>query len=323
MKLGVFSVLFQQLAFESMLDKVVSYGLDTVEIGTGGYPGAAHCNPGVLLQDKSAQRRFTESLKKSHLMISAFSCHGNPLHPDPDIAARDHHAFIQTLQLAHEVEVDRICLFSGCPGEGPGARMPNWVTCAWPPEYPQILKWQWEDQAIPYWRKAVAEARKYGITKLAFEMHPGFLVYNPETLLALRSAVGPEIGANFDPSHLWWQGIDPVAAIHRLGGEKAIFHFHAKDVNMDDNNCKIKGVLDTAPYTDLAKRSWTFRTVGYGHGEDAWKAIISALRIQGYDYVLSIEHEDPLASIEEGFEKAVRFLQPILLKETPTAIWWA
>lgn len=323
MKLGVFTVLFQQLEFTAMLDKVASYGLEAVEIGTGGYPGAAHCRPDDLLRDKAEQHRFKRALAERGLFVSAFSCHGNPLHPNPEIADRDHRVFLKTLQLANELGVERVCLFSGCPGEGPDGKYPNWVTCAWPPEYAEIRKWQWEERAIPYWQKAAAEARRYGVTKLALEMHPGFLVYNPETLLALRKAVGPEIGANFDPSHLWWQGIDPVAAIRALGSEQAIFHFHAKDVAIDDYNRSIKGVLDTTPYTDLAARSWTFRTVGYGHPEVVWRSIISALRLYGYDYVMSIEHEDPLASIEEGLAKAVQVLRQVMLTEPPPAIWWS
>lgn len=323
MKLGVFTPLFQQLSFEEMLDKVATCGLEAVEIGTGGYPGDAHCKPDLLLSNKQSQLQFLKSITDRGLTLSALSCHGNPLHPDPIIAERDQHLLLQTLQLANELGVDRICLFSGCPGEGPGAKYPNWVTCAWPPEFSQVLKWQWEERAIPYWQHAATEARKYGITKLAFEMHPGFLVYNPATLLKLRNAVGPEIGANFDPSHLWWQGIDPVEALRVLGSEKAIYHFHAKDVAIDNHNCDIKGVLDTTPYNDLSNRSWTFRTVGYGHGADEWKSIVTMLQIQGYNYVMSIEHEDPLASIDEGLGKAVQFLQQILFKQSPSEMWWA
>jgi sugar phosphate isomerase/epimerase len=323
MKLGVFTVLFRQLSFEAMLDKVVDYGLEAVEIGTGGYPGDAHCKPDRLLNNKEAQRQFKQAITDHGLTVSAFSCHGNPLHPDEAIAERDQQLFLKTLQLANELEIDRLCLFSGCPGEGPGAKYPNWVTCAWPPEYSEVLKWQWEQRAIPYWQQAVSQSKKYGITKLAFEMHPGFLVYNPETLLKLRKAVGPEIGANFDPSHLWWQGIDPVEAIRLLGSEKAIYHFHAKDVAIDSYNRDIKGVLDTTPYTALSKRSWTFRTIGFGHGADEWKSIATMLQLQGYDYVLSIEHEDPLASIDEGLGKAIQFLQRITFKQSPAQIWWA
>jgi sugar phosphate isomerase/epimerase len=218
------------------------------------------------------------------------------------------------------MEVGVVNLFSGCPGDSEDGKFPNWVTCAWPPEYLQVLDWQWNQKVIPYWQEAGPFAEKAGV-KLAFEMHPGFVVYNPETLLRLREAVGPVIGANYDPSHLFWQGIDPVASIQYLSG--AIHHFHAKDTYMDARNIAVNGVLDTKPYSKLPQRSWTFRTVGYGHDQFTWRSIVSALRLTGYDYVMSIEHEDPLASIDEGLGKAVSFLKDVLLTEQPAVMWWA
>jgi sugar phosphate isomerase/epimerase len=218
------------------------------------------------------------------------------------------------------MEVPVVNLFSGCPGAAENAKYPNWVTCSWPDDFSEILNWQWEEKVIPYWQEAGAFAEKAGV-KLAIEMHPGFVVYNPATLLRLRAAVGPVIGANYDPSHLFWQGIDPVASIHYLAG--AIYHIHAKDTYMDQRNIAVNGVLDIKPYNKLPQRSWYFRTVGYGHDQLAWRALVSALRITGYDYVLSIEHEDPLASTEEGLIKAVNFLKDVLLAEQPAEMGWA
>ena len=153
-------------------------------------------------------------------------------------------------------------------------------------------------------------------------MHPGFCVYNPETLLRLRAAVGDVIGANFDPSHLIWQGMDPVAAIRELAG--AIYHVHAKDTKIDQYNTAKNGVLDTKHYGDELHRAWVFRTVGYGNGETYWRDLVSNLRLVGYDRVLSIEHEDSLMSIDEGLRKAVTFLKPIVIEEAkPTTMAWA
>ena len=153
-------------------------------------------------------------------------------------------------------------------------------------------------------------------------MHPGFCVYNPETLLRLRAAVGDVIGANFDPSHLVWQGIDPVAAIRALGG--AIYHFHAKDTKIDAYNTAVNGVLDTNHYGDEIGRSWIFRTVGYGNGLDYWRDMISNLRLVGYDRVMSIEHEDSLMTTDEGLEKAVAFLKDSIIEAPkPTGMHWA
>ena len=213
-----------------------------------------------------------------------------------------------------------VITFSGCPGDHPGAKYPNWVTCAWPEDYLEILKYQWEEVAIPYWKEEAKFAREHGV-KIALEMHPGFIVYNPETLLKLRRECGDNIGANFDPSHLFWQGIDPICAVRELKG--AIYHVHAKDTRLDPYNTSRNGVLDTKHYSLVGERSWVFRTVGYGHDYKFWKDFISALRETGYDYVLSIEHEDSLMSAREGFEKAVSFLKEVMLKETPGEMWWA
>ncbi|MEW6228207.1 MAG: sugar phosphate isomerase/epimerase [Bacillota bacterium] len=322
MKLGVFTVLFKELPLEKALDKVIEYGLEAVEIGTGNYPGNAHCNPDELLEDEAKRQRFIREISNHGLTISAFSCHGNPLHPDREFAKSSHDTWRKTVLLAERVGVETVCVFSGCPGDSEEARYPNWVTCTWPGDYSCVLKWQWEQKVIPYWTEEAEFAERHGIRRIAFEMHPGFVVYNPATLLKLRKAVGPSIGANFDPSHLVWQGIDPVAAIRVLGENGAIFHVHAKDVYVSPYNRMVNGVLDTGPYADVFNRAWTFRTVGYGMGHEQWKAIISALRVSNYDYVLSIEHEDPLASQSEGLRKAVEFLKSCLFADESATIWW-
>jgi sugar phosphate isomerase/epimerase len=211
-KLGVFTVLFGDLPFEEMLDKVVELGLDAVELGTGNYPGDAHCKPDELLADPQAAKTYKRAIEERGLIISGLSQHGNPVHPDAAFPERDRATWEKTIRLAEVLEVPVVMAFSGCPGDHEGARYPNWVTCPWPDDYLKVLDWQWNEVVTPYWTEAAAFARSHGITKIAFEMHPGFVVYNPETLLRLREAVGPEIGANLDPSHLFWQGIDIVEA---------------------------------------------------------------------------------------------------------------
>jgi sugar phosphate isomerase/epimerase len=323
LKLGVFTVLFSELAFEPMLDRVAALGLDTVELGTGNYPGNAHCDPDVLLSDAAERRAFLAAIAGRGLAISALSCHGNPLHPDEEFARASHETWRKTARLAVELGVEVVNCFSGCPGDGPGARAPNWVVCAWPPEYGETLEWQWNEVAIPYWSDEAAFARETGLAKIALEPHPGFLVYNPETVLRLREAAGPEIGANLDPSHFVWQGIDPLAAVRALGEAGALHHVHAKDVYLDRANIALNGVLDTKHYVRYAERSWSFRSVGYGQDEKFWRDFVSALRVAGYDGALSIEHEDGLMSIDEGLEKAVDVLQRVLIRERPAEMWWA
>lgn len=321
MKLGVFTVLLSGKSLRDALLYLSEAGVQAIEIGTGGYPGKAHANPEELLSDKAKMDEIRLLVEDHGMSISALSCHGNPVHPQKEIAQLFHNDFEKTVLLAEKLGVERVVTFSGCPGDSDDANYPNWVTCSWPPDFINILEFQWNDVLLPYWDKAAKFAENHGVNKICFEMHPGFCVYNPETLLKLRNAVGNSIGANFDPSHLFWQGIDPVLAIRELKG--AIYHFHAKDTKIDAYNTAKNGVLDTKHYGNEIERSWIFRTVGYGHDYQVWKDIVSALRMTGYDYVLSIEHEDSLMSVNEGLKKAITFLKQVLTFEETGAMWWA
>ena len=320
MKIGVVTALYNNLSLDDMLAKAKSFGLDYVEIGTGGYPGDSHCDMAKLLESKDARKEFMAKISDAGLKISAFSCHCNPVHPNKAVADAAKKLQDDTIKLASELEVGVINTFSGCPGGSPEDTMPNWVTCAWPPDYAEALKYQWEEVLIPYWQKEGAAAKAAGV-KFAFEMHPGFAVYNVATMLRMREACGDGIGCNFDPSHLFWNGVDPVAAIKALGS--AIYHVHAKDCALDKSNIAVNGCNDTTPYGKVLDRSWTFRTVGYGHGPRVWRDIISTLRLVGYDYVLSIEHEDVLMSVDEGLGKAVNFLRNCVIDEPAPEMWWA
>jgi len=306
MKLGLFTPVFGALGTREMLAKVKAIGrIEALELGTGGWPGCDH--PDLDL------------VRDSGLSISALSCHGNPLHPDPKIAGDDDALFRKTVLLAEQHGVPVVVTFSGCPGDSEGAKHPNWITSPWPPEFLEVLDWQWEHKAIPYWTDAAKFAADHGV-KVALEAHPNFIVYNVETLLKLRAAAGKNLGINFDPSHFFWQGVDVPAAIRALGD--AIFHVHAKDVAIDPHNVAVNGVIDTKSYHRMAERSWLFRSVGWGHGELEWKRIVSALRLAGYDYVISIEHEDALASVDEGLKAAVDLLSRVILTEPPVKAWW-
>jgi sugar phosphate isomerase/epimerase len=321
MKLGVFTVILRSMPLEQALDYLAGLGVQTVEIGVGAFCGTDHCNPDELLSSDVKAKEFLHAIHSRGLRISCLSVHGNPIHPKANIAAQHHADFERAVRLAAKLGVDVIATFSGCPGGAPGDSQPNWVTCPWPPEYLEILDYQWKEVVAPYWTKTTAFARQHGIHKIALEMHPGFVVYNPETLLKLRQVAGPEIGANFDPSHLIWQGIDPCAAVRALQG--AIWHVHAKDTDIQKWNSTINGVLDTKHYSDELNRAWLFRTVGYGSSRKFWCDFISALRMIGYDHALSIEHEDSLMTSREGLEKAIRFLQSIILNEPKGEVTWA
>jgi sugar phosphate isomerase/epimerase len=327
MKIGIFTALFGDKPLAEALDIIKDEGIEAVEFGAGAYPGMPHLGGShesveKLIEDKGARDTLVREVESRGLMISAISCHGNPLHPDPKIAEDHHRAFVNSVKLASALGVGRVNGFSGCPGDGPNAVNPNWVTCAWPDEFRDVLDWQWKEKVIPYWTEQAKFLDQHNV-KFGIEMHPGFVCYSNDTLLKLRHAVGDAIGANFDPSHLWWQGIDPIAAVRELGAEGALVHVHAKDTKIDPYNSGRNGNLDTKSYGDIQDRSWVFRSCGYGHGLDWWKDFASNLRMVGYDFVLSIEHEDGLMSPLEGLRKALSVLKESVISESAGEMFWA
>ncbi|MDQ4045456.1 MAG: sugar phosphate isomerase/epimerase, partial [Chloroflexota bacterium] len=313
-------VLFKDRDLEEMLDYVKASGCEAIEVGTGGYVGAPHITPAELLGDEGRMRDFERAVSSRGLEISALSCHGNPLHPNARTAEEADTALRDSIRLATKLGVRNVVTFSGCPGDSASSERPNWVTCPWPPDFLETLEWQWTECAQPYWSEMAAFANDHGV-HIAVELHPGFLVYNTASFLRLRDIGGEAIGANFDPSHLFWQGMDPLVCIRELGD--AIYHVHLKDTWLDEQNISRNGVLDTTPYRQVQKRSSQFRTIGYGHGEEFWRSMISELRMAGYDGVLSIEHEDALMSVNEGFSRAVDLLRDCLITEPPATAWWS
>jgi sugar phosphate isomerase/epimerase len=319
MRIGVFTPLLSQLPLATVLKKLAELHINTVELATGNYVGDAHCNLSML-DSPAALSEFKTVLSDHGVSISALSCHGNALHPDKAFGKQNREVSRKTILLAEKLGVPVMVDFSGCPGDSPNATAPNWVTCPWPPDFRKVLDWQWNEIVAPYWIEHAKFAADHGV-KIAVEMHPGFVAYSPETMLRLRSIAGENVGCNFDPSHLFWQNIDPVAAVRVLAG--TIFHVHAKDTQLYPQNLIRTGVLDTKPYTEERDRSWIFRTCGYGHGAEWWTELISTLRMFGYDSVISIEHEDTLLSPAEGLSKAASFLNSIVIREQAGAAWWS
>lgn len=310
--IGVFDPVYDKLSLDEMLDKVSALGLEAMEIGTGGYPNSSHCPVADLLADASKAKAWLKKFEDHGIRVATLSCHGNPVHPDAQHAARDAETFRKTVLLAERLGVKVIVGFSGCPGGSPSDTQPNWITYRWPPEYAAAQDWQWKEKVIPYWKEAAKFAREHGVHRLALEMHPNFVVYNPRTLLKLREAVGEEIGANNDLSHLFWQGCDPVEVIHFLGKQGAIYHAHMKDTVFFPENVSKYGVLNFAFETaDLGNASETFRAVGYGHSASLWKSILQAYMDIGYEGILSIENEDPILSGEVGVERAAYVLKNV------------
>jgi sugar phosphate isomerase/epimerase len=310
--IGVFDPAFPDLSTDAMIEKFAGWGVEAVEIGTGGYPNSAHCPVKDLLDDPAKARAWKKKFEDRNIQVATLSCHGNPVSPDPKIAERDAETFRRTVLLAERLEVKVIVGFSGCPGGGPTETVPNWITYRWPTEYGQMLDWQWKERVIPYWKQAAKFAREHGIHRIALEMHPNFVVYNPKTLLRLREAVGEEIGANCDLSHLFWQQCDAVEVIRMLGKQGAIFHAHMKDTTFYKTNVDRYGVLNFAfEKSDLSGASETFRAVGYGHSAGTWKEIMRAYMEVGYEGIFSVENEDPILSGEVGVERALYVLKNV------------
>ncbi len=328
MKLGVMGALFSGMKFDDALEYCEHIGLQAIELPVGAWPGKPFFDPRKVNASTALQEEIKEKLKEHGLMLSALAVHGNPVSPVKAQAKTHHAEFVTACELAPKLGTDVVVTFSGCPGGSPRDTMPNWVTCGWPPEYQAVLKYQWEKVLIPYWTQQAKMCAKLGV-RVAWEAHPGFSVYNPDTLIRLSEACTKaaglkkaNLGANLDPSHFFWQGIDPVQAARVLGEAGLLFYCHAKDTEIDKYQTMVNGTLDARSYGDLTQRSWVFRTCGYGHGEEFWKPFVSMLRRYGYDHVLSIEHEDSYMSMKEGLEKAVVFLSECIIEEKTGQAWW-
>jgi sugar phosphate isomerase/epimerase len=304
MHIGLVTDGLPDLRFDALLRTAADLGIATLEFGCGNWSSAPHLDLDDLLASPGARDGFMGRIAAHGLAISALNCSGNPLHPGKPGEA--HRAVTsKTISLAGMLGVQRVVMMSGCPG-GPGDTNANWVTTAWPPEAARVLEWQWSEQVIPYWKGLVSEAEAAGVERLCLELHGQQNVYNVATLFRLRHAVGPVPGANLDPSHLFWMGADPLAAVQALG--PAIYHVHAKDTRINSNIAAVHGLIDVTANERIAERAWSYVTLGDGHDGTWWRAFCTALRSSGYDDVLSIEHEDLALPPLDGIRRSVELL---------------
>ena len=307
MELGLYTDSVERLSFEQALDLATRIGATGIEIAAGGQSSAPHMDVGRLGRDGGARERFAAAFADRGLRIAALNCSAWPLHP---VVGDDHVELIRsTIRLAGQLGVRKIVTMSGNPGDGAGSTTVNWVWYPWPADAVALRDRQWE-AAIPLWRDLAAFATDHGVDRIAFELHPLHLVYNVPTLLGMREAVGPVIGANVDPSHMFWQQMDPLAVVRALG--PAVHHVHLKDTQVVPEQVALAGVLDGRPFADPAQRAWTFRTVGRGHGPAFWADFVAALAEVGYDDVLAIENEDVLQLAVEGVEEAAALMLPLI-----------
>jgi sugar phosphate isomerase/epimerase len=316
MRTGLITTALLDRSLTAALDFVCTLGVETVEIpAAGGFWPAQHCDPVALMADPAAADAFGEEFRSRGLEVSALALHGNPVDPDTGRAALYREQFQAACHLAERLGITRITLLAGLPGAGPRDEFPNWIVFPFPSDMTRALQWQWEERLLPYWESAAPVARDSGV-RLCFEMVPNDLVYTPDTLLRLRAEIGDVVGANLDPSHFMVQGLDEVTAIEVLG--EAIYHVHAKDVAFNQRALRRKGALDMAPLGDVSARSWSYRTMGWGHDQTFWADFITALRLSGYDDVVSVEHEDAALSAEEGLRLGVEFISRIVPSEPIT-----
>jgi len=307
MKLGFVTDSLGAMSFTDMMDHAERMGVSGVEVNTCGWSTAPHCMMDDLLGNPNSQEAFQAEFDRRGLEIISFNANGNPLHPTDPKQGED---LKKTIRLAGEMGVKTVCTMSGLPAGSAKDKMPNWVVSSWPPETQEILRYQWEEKLIPFWTETTALAKENGVEKIALELHGNQCVYNVPSLRRLREAVGPVIGANLDPSHLFWMGADPLIAAEALGD--AVYHVHAKDTFLNAPVQATTSLLENGSLMDIPARSWSYITLGFGHGEEWWRQFCYRLKMGGYDGWLSIEHEDVLLNSLEGLEKSVQLLKGVM-----------
>lgn len=307
MKLGFVSDSLGAMSFANMLDTAAQLGVSGVEVNTGGWSTAPHFDLATMKQSPEARRAFQDAFSARGLEIISLNANGNPLHPtDPAQAA----CLEDTIRIAGEMGIRTVCAMSGLPAGSAEDTMPNWVVASWPPETQKILCYQWEDKLLPFWHRIATLAQAHGVERIALELHGNQCVYNVPSLLRLRTAIGPVIGANLDPSHLFWMGADPLAAAQAIG--PALYHVHAKDTMLNTRVQATTSLLENGDLLNIPARSWSYITLGFGHGADWWSQFCYSLRMAGYDGWLSIEHEDVMLNSLEGLQKSVALLQSVM-----------
>lgn len=307
MKLGFVSDSLGGMSFDDMLNNATRMGVSGIEVNTGGWSTAPHFDLAVMKGDAAARKTFLKAFADRDLEVISLNANGNPVHPTQPEQGE---CLKDTIRVAGDMGIKTVCTMSGLPAGQASDTMPNWVVSSWPPETQAILRYQWEDVLAPFWSEIVDLCAECGVERIALELHGSQCVYNVPSLLKLRDMVGPTIGANLDPSHLFWMGADPLAAAEALGD--AVYHVHAKDTMLNPSVQATTSLLENGSLMDIPARSWSYITLGFGHGEEWWRQLCYRLKMAGYDGWLSIEHEDVLLNSLEGLEKSVTLLQGVM-----------
>ena len=319
MKLGVYNAILHDRPLDEALKVVKELGLDGLELNTGGFLPPVHItNIDEVLENDTARDDFLGSFQAAGLDILGLNCNGNPLHPNPDIGNAHAADVKRSIRLAHRLGQNRVVTMSGLPGGEPGTLRPNWIVNAWNSGSLEVLDYQW-DVAAAFWTEVDALARELDV-KVALELHPQNLVFNPASILEFRQRINAtHIGVELDASHLFWQQMDPVAVVKYLGD--VVVHAAAKDVRINEH-AAINGVLDNSfRRLDPSEHrvnlggdewvnewpnpsAWDFVAVGKGHDTAYWAEFLKVLNEVDSNMIVNIEHEDTSLGPIEGLQSA-------------------
>ena len=324
MKLGAYTAVLHDTPIAETLEVLRDLGLHSAEINSGGFLPAPHLPIADLRQSADARDEYLGMFDAAGITLTALNCNGNPLHPDPEVRDKHGKDVHDAIELGALLGVRRVVTMSGLPGSDPGARLPSWTVLPWDSAYLDARDHQWNEVALPYWRDVQARAADADV-KVCIEMHPHNLVYNPATLLRLAEQIdATHVGAEMDPSHLFWQGIDPVAAVEALGD--LVYNAAAKDTRinaaasvngvLDDRHVRVRpdepGAVSLGGRYTLSRwpenSSWDFVAVGRGHDVEFWTRFLAALQRVDPDMAVNIEHEDQELGQIEGLRSAARTL---------------
>ena len=321
MKIGIFTALFGDWPLEKVARHVAGLGYEAVELPL--WEGNGH----VSLQDVlSGGAKALKSMLADHGLVISGLNHGiaGQLSMGPHDSSTDAWApsMIPEQKIAYAIEQLKMAARAASELGVPvvNGLIGSHVWDKWyifPPANEKLYE-QGFQLFADRWNPILDEYRKYGVT-WGLEVHPTGIAYNIETAQSACAALDnrPEFGFNFDPSHLVWQLIDPVIFIKTFAGR--IYHAHAKDAELQEDEVHRSGVIPTGSWM-RRDRGFRFRVPGWGQVN--WRRVITALVSTGYDHVLSFEHEDPVMSPEDGAEKTIEYLKPLIIRKPLTKVWW-
>jgi sugar phosphate isomerase/epimerase len=287
-------------------------GIHDLEMGVGTWSPRPHLELASLLAERDQRDRLQAELREHGSALSCVNAAGNPLHPHAASRKEAQDALRGAIELASLLGVETVVTMSGCPGgrgegDSTGVFAVSWICCDDEP----LWEWQFRERVVPFWSdlSTWAAYAAPGV-RICLELHPGVTIFGNESFRRLRAEVGENVGINLDPSHFWWQGVDPLSVIEQHAD--AIGFAHGKDTLLHADRIRAHGVLDARYPVDPETAPWHFVAVGDGRPEEEWRALLAALRSSGYDGVVSIEHEDPRMSAEASIEASAATLRSVL-----------